>query len=46
MIDYAATERRQWLHGMDQHELSFWISERVALVVVALMVWRILEVML
>ena len=46
MIDYAAVERRAWLHGMDQHELSFWISERVALVVVGLLVWNVLEVML
>ena len=46
MIDYATAERRKWLHGMDQHELSFWISERVALFMVAIMVWQVLEAIL
>ena len=31
---------------MDQHEFSYWISERAVLLVVAIMVWQVLEAIL
>ncbi len=50
MTDYAQTIRRQWLRAMsrdaDLEALSYYISERLALVVIAVFVWGVLEVLL
>lgn len=53
MKDYATNERLKWLrrlqhggknaHGIDAEELSYFLSERAALVLIAVMVYGVLN---
>ena len=48
-MDYATHLRQQWLAKMqrniDLEELAYWLSERIALIVVGVMIYGIFEVM-